>query len=618
MQVLLQWITTYNNSSNSADYGKGISVDGSGNVYVTGFEDRFDLAQSYNIWVRKYDTNGLVQWTTTYNGTANGQDSGYGIATDGSGNVYVTGCSYETVSGFNIWVRKYDTNGLVQWTTTYKDTANGWDSGYGIATDASGNVYVTGCSYETVSGYNIWVRKYLQVPNAPTEFTGIPISTSIINWLWADNSNDELGFCIKTSTGGTIAILPANTTFWTEQNLQANTQYSRYVAAYNASGESEPSNSSSKYTLVANPPTGLSISNVTNSSIVISWTGNGASEFKVERSQTGGSPWTTTTDYFPATNFTDTTLSQATTYWFRVWGYNGDNIITTQASNIISTVTLNIASPSNFSGTAISSTNINWYWQDNANNETGYYLHSQTHSVLQSLSANTTFYIETGLSPNTQYPRHINVYNTGGSADSNSATVYTLAQPPSNLTSTEQINYTISLSWTSPAGTATRFSIEHASDSNGIPAGWTTIKFWADNISTTTYMDTGLNYNTKYWYRVKSYNTDGVINNSPSNQISVATSEDTTPPSQPAEITISPPAGKQTIAPGEPLTIAAKAEAGSSIYEIVIKDQNGNKLTTGIDTSGVTIDANGNLNGSMTLGDLVKNYPFATRMKFGC
>ncbi|MFH1823658.1 MAG: SBBP repeat-containing protein [Candidatus Firestonebacteria bacterium] len=46
-------------------------------------------------------------WTKTYNGSANGDDHGYGIVVDGSGNVYVTGCETVTGQGTNIWIRKY-------------------------------------------------------------------------------------------------------------------------------------------------------------------------------------------------------------------------------------------------------------------------------------------------------------------------------------------------------------------------------------------------------------------------------------------------------------------------------------------------------------------------------
>jgi len=153
------WTRTYDSPGAGDDIGWGIAVDGSGNVYVTGYEEV--AGEEDNIWVRKYTSGGDVVWTRTYNGADDGDDIGYGIAVDGSGNVYVTG--YETVSGEggNIWVRKYDSDGDVVWTRTYNGAANSWDEGSSIAVDRSGNVYVTG--YEESGAANdrdIWVRKY--------------------------------------------------------------------------------------------------------------------------------------------------------------------------------------------------------------------------------------------------------------------------------------------------------------------------------------------------------------------------------------------------------------------------------------------------------------------------
>jgi hypothetical protein len=152
------WTRTYNGSANYWDEGHGIAVDGSSNVYVTGYE--WVTGEWFNIWVRKYDSNGNEVWTRTYNGSANSYDYGKGIAVDESGNVYVTGYEWVTGEWFNIWVRKYDSNGNEIWTRTYNGSANYWDEGHGIAVDGSGNVYVTGYEYVTGEDYNIWVRKY--------------------------------------------------------------------------------------------------------------------------------------------------------------------------------------------------------------------------------------------------------------------------------------------------------------------------------------------------------------------------------------------------------------------------------------------------------------------------
>lgn len=152
------WTRTYNGAANSSDAANGIAVDGGGNVYVSGYERV--TGQESNVWVRKYDSGGNVVWTQTYNGADNDRDISNDIALDESGNVFVIG--YQTVTGQdkNIWIRKYDGNGSEIWTRTHDGPANDWDAGNGLAVDGSGSVYVTG--FETVSGQlaNVWIRKY--------------------------------------------------------------------------------------------------------------------------------------------------------------------------------------------------------------------------------------------------------------------------------------------------------------------------------------------------------------------------------------------------------------------------------------------------------------------------
>ena len=153
------WTRTYNGADDQDDEGAGIAVDGMGNVYVVGSE--YVSSEWYNIWVRKYDSDGEELWTRTHNGALNTDDWGYAIAVDGSGNVFVTGLEVATaIESDNIWVRKYDADGNVVWTKTYNGSANGSDEGRGIAVDESGNIYVTGFEDVTGEGYNIWVRKY--------------------------------------------------------------------------------------------------------------------------------------------------------------------------------------------------------------------------------------------------------------------------------------------------------------------------------------------------------------------------------------------------------------------------------------------------------------------------
>src|SRR5713101_3673598 len=79
-------------------------------------------------------------------------DIGYGIAADASGNVYVTGFFSGTAtfgstnlssSGLeDIFVAKYDAAGTLQWARQAGGSA--YDEGLGIAVDGTGNVFVIG------------------------------------------------------------------------------------------------------------------------------------------------------------------------------------------------------------------------------------------------------------------------------------------------------------------------------------------------------------------------------------------------------------------------------------------------------------------------------------------
>ncbi|MFH1957305.1 MAG: right-handed parallel beta-helix repeat-containing protein, partial [bacterium] len=144
--------TTFNGSGNNSDGGYGVTVDNGGNVYIIGHV--YESATN-NIWVAKYNSNLILQSSTTFNGYGNNDDFGYGVAVDTSGNVYVTG----NVSGgveTDIWVAKYNSNLILQSSITVGGSNS---SGYGVAVDTSGNVYVTGSVYYGANK-NIWVAKY--------------------------------------------------------------------------------------------------------------------------------------------------------------------------------------------------------------------------------------------------------------------------------------------------------------------------------------------------------------------------------------------------------------------------------------------------------------------------
>ncbi len=156
------WTRTFNGPASSYDEGRGVAVDEDGNVYVIG---TVSTVETYmDIWVRKYNPNGNMLWTQTYNGPAGPGDipwdQGYGIAVDSEGNVYVTGHATVENEEWNIWVRKYDSNGNVLWTHVHNGQRGRIESGHGIAVDAKGNVYVTAAVNNEGDVGDIWIRKF--------------------------------------------------------------------------------------------------------------------------------------------------------------------------------------------------------------------------------------------------------------------------------------------------------------------------------------------------------------------------------------------------------------------------------------------------------------------------
>lgn len=153
------WSYSVNSGYHSGDGGKGITIDSVGNIYVTGHEANPGLGQGDNIWLRKYNKNGNTMWTKTYDGSTHGNDYGEDVAIDALGNIYVTGSS-----AGDIWLRKFDTNGNVLWTETYDSPAHSSDEGFGVTVDVAGNIYVTGWEYrgDLHQDSNIILLKYSQ------------------------------------------------------------------------------------------------------------------------------------------------------------------------------------------------------------------------------------------------------------------------------------------------------------------------------------------------------------------------------------------------------------------------------------------------------------------------
>lgn len=158
-QVNVLWESRYTSTGQNTDSGKEITIDNSGNVYVTG-TSYTNPTNGYDILTIKYDPLGNQLWTATYNGTGSLNDEGRDVAVDKNGNVYVTGYTASSGPNYDFVTIMYDASGTQQWATLYNGSGNGYDEAYSLAIDTSGNTYVTGSATVSSQGANYATIKY--------------------------------------------------------------------------------------------------------------------------------------------------------------------------------------------------------------------------------------------------------------------------------------------------------------------------------------------------------------------------------------------------------------------------------------------------------------------------
>lgn len=214
----LQWVKKYDSPPSSNDYAYGIAVDNTGFLYITGESPQISGQQPDIVTIKYNKATGDTLWVRVYNGPANGRDIGQSIAFDQSGNVYVTGQSVGSTSLADYVTIKYNSAGVQQWATRYNGPGNDNDYPYSIAVDNSGNSYVTGYSTGSGTGYDfatikynssgsqVWVRTYNGTGNG-NDFVRDLVLDGSANVYIAGGSIETSNYydysTIKYNTGGT-------------------------------------------------------------------------------------------------------------------------------------------------------------------------------------------------------------------------------------------------------------------------------------------------------------------------------------------------------------------------------------------------------------------------------
>jgi fibronectin type 3 domain-containing protein len=415
-------------------------------------------------------------------------------------------------------------------TTIYSDT--------GLATGTTYYYRVQASNADSISAYSAQASA-TTVPAAPDGLTATAVSATQINLSWMNHASNIYYTYVAQSTDGTnwtqIATIYAAATSYTATGpFNGSTMYDYRVWTYSWPGGNSAYSPVASVTTPAYPnrPTLNSATAASDMTAVLSWTASGgATGYRAERSSNGGSTWVTAgTTASSATTFTDTGLSEATSYTYRVFATNsvGDSA----TSNTLSAATMPSA-PTGLIATPVSGAQINLSWTDHSSSAYYYYVEQSSDGVswgqIASLYGSATnSYMATGpFNGSTTYYFRVHAYAyTGGNSAYATASVTTPAFPnqPAISSATAQSDTSVALSWGDVAG-ETGFRVERSAN-NG--STWTTAGAVAAGV--TSFTDTGLSESNSYTYRVTA--TNAVGSSAPS-----ATRSVTTLPSAPTGLT---------------------------------------------------------------------------------
>ncbi len=165
-----------------SESGWAVAQDAAGNTILAGYirtNATFGAitvtnAGSFDPFVAKYDPTGNLLWVRTATGTSD--ERGYGVTTDGTGNIYTCGFyngplnfGGTIITGSGTYLAKYDPNGAIVWVRAIPATAC-CNAGRALAFDPAGYVYMAGIlggiatfaatTLTTYGGNDFFIAKY--------------------------------------------------------------------------------------------------------------------------------------------------------------------------------------------------------------------------------------------------------------------------------------------------------------------------------------------------------------------------------------------------------------------------------------------------------------------------
>jgi hypothetical protein len=232
------WTNRYSSQFFGNNAATALTVDNSGNVYVTG--DAVGAGGLDDYLTIAYSGAGIPLWTNRYDGGSFDDASAIGV--DTNGNVFVTGTSWSDANDRDIVTISYSNQGAPLGTNRFNGPGAGIgfndDYGQALAMDSQGNAFVTGyttvvSSNSTVGSTDFVTLKYSSIMQqqpppppqpVPLRFQLIP-GNVVLSW-----TNSAFSLQASPSLLGTFTNVPGATTPYTNSTFSSPRQFFRLIA----------------------------------------------------------------------------------------------------------------------------------------------------------------------------------------------------------------------------------------------------------------------------------------------------------------------------------------------------------------------------------------------------
>lgn len=450
----------------------------------------------YGYSVRALNDSGASEWTA-FRGTTTPPPAPTGlVAQGGVGRVVL---NWSEVPGAATYVVSRSEDGGESWTEVGTTAQTTWadenrEGGLSLT-------YVVRARNATGTSGPSQPASALTAPPRPDGLVAAGgVAEIALEWEQTRGATEYRVFRSLTAAGTFDLVAEVELTTWVDTGLEDGLTWHYRVSAVNASGESAQSIARSAIT--APPPPATLVATGGTQRVTLTWSSaRGATGYRVTRATAPGGPFQ---DLGPAGNvtglsFTDTALSEGTTYWHAVHSRNDSGV---SAPAITGGATTIPGAPGNLQA-QVEGLVVTLSWETVAG--------AEAYVVLRSTSPTSGFiavgepvtgagFVDGPLEPGRTYYFQVRAANPGGTGPA-SATTSARTSPgiPSNLVAAGG-NGQVTLTWNTTTA-ATGYDVERATgDGEFAPL---------QSVTTATLTDTGLDAGSTYRYRVRATNEAG-------------------------------------------------------------------------------------------------------------